>query len=401
MTDTAEPTARDAVMGDNSEAMDVKAMLREDPKIIFRSTDILPKLLKQLDQEIEAAPTDVSTKKGRDEIRTRAADIGRLKGTLDKTGLALTEDFRKQVKEVNEVRDEIKEALTARDDKAREKLTEWEEAEKKRESTVRDHRAMIEKFTRVPAGATLGDIEYARKKLADITISEEVFGELVPKVMAELTAALDALAAAEAKIKQDEADKAELAKLREADAARRLVEAQRLADEEAARIKREEEERIRQDEAAKIRAAEQKRVDDERRAEQAERDRLQKIKDDAIEAAAQEQRRIDAAERTRLQAEADEARKVAGRLQAEKEERERIDREKEEERERLAQEEAERIREEEEAAEALRQNHEHRDRIFAEAAEDMVKHGGITAAAAKKLVQAIVAGSVRHTTMEI
>jgi len=31
MTDTAEPTARDAVMGDNSEAMDVKAMLREDP----------------------------------------------------------------------------------------------------------------------------------------------------------------------------------------------------------------------------------------------------------------------------------------------------------------------------------------------------------------------------------
>lgn len=370
-TTTTEPAARDAVMGDNSAAMDVKAMVKEDPKIVFRDTAILLKLLAQIDKEIAEAPIDLETKKGRDEIRTRAADIGRLKTMLDKTGLALTEDFRKQTKEVNDVRNEIKDALSARDDKAREKLTEWEKAEDDRQEKIRDTRAMIERFTNVPAAATLADIEFARGKLAAMVIDDATFGDLVVKVTLELDGAYAALTAAEAKIKQAEADKLELARLRQQEADRQAAERQRIANEEAAKAKQEAEERIRQEAADKAAADERDRQDAIRREELR-----------VIEEREEETRRTEAAERKRLQDIADEARRETARLENEAAERDRIERERVEEEERRLHDRA------------------HRARIIAASVTDLMEHGNINEATANAIVQAVAAGSVRHMKVE-
>lgn len=360
-TTTTEPTAREAVMGDNSAAMDVKAMVKEDPKIVFRDAEILPKLLAAIDKEIEdAAPTlDVSTKAGRDAIRTRAADIGRLKAGLDKTGLALTEDFRKQTALVNEVRNEIKRELGPRDDKAREKLTEWEEAEKKKAEHIRDTRALIEKFTRIPAAAVQSDVDYARKALGKIALTEETFGEVLPIVTKELQAALDALAAHETKLKQDEADKAELAKLRAENDARiaREQEAERIANATKAQEERDAEIRERAAEAAA----------------QKERD-----------AADARQREADAAKQRELDAAAERTR------QAEAE----AERLRDAERERL------RLEAEADAEEKARfEDAEHRKQVIELAAADMANVSGIALSKARQIAQAIAAGSVSGVEM--
>lgn len=391
MTDTTEAPAAGPGVAEkdhNATAMDVVAMVKEEPKAIFHDSKLLPKLLAQLDDQIEKATADVATSKGRDEIRSRAASIGRLKASIDKGGLELTEDFRKRTKEVNEVRNEVKTALAARDDKARLPLTEWEEKEKAREEKVRSFRDYLEKSLSVPTGTTLEQIDKRVEKIEAIDISEAVFGELVDRVVSEKASALSALHAAKAKIEQDERDRQELQRLREADAERlkreeatrreqAAAEEARILNETRERERQEAIERARQEEADKVLAAERERQSAE----------LARVEEERRQADVKRQMEIDAANRRAEEAE-------TARL-----EQERIAREEREKRERVEHEaEAQRQRDEEEA-EARRLDEVHRATVILAIETDLVANGASNTAA-KRIAQALIAGSIRHATVE-
>ena len=229
----------------------------------------------------------------------------------------------------------------------------------------------VEESRNVPASATIAQIEKRRQKILDTQIDPAVYAELTERVEQEKEVALQALDAAKAAGEKVIADREELERLRAEDAKRREREAeearQRVAEEEA-RIAREFAEQDRQ-RAIKVaeenasRAAEAK-AEAQRQATEAELRRKAQAEVDAANARAAE------AERLREEmANRERAADAARQAQAEEDERRRKDQ-------------------------------EHRATIFEQAAQDMTGVSGITMAAAKKLVQAIAAGSIRNVTVE-
>lgn len=365
-------------MGDNAEAMDVKAMLREEPKAIYHDTKLLTALLAKLDAEIAAAPKDMNDRKARDTLKSDAYAIATLKSKLDAAGKDLTEDFRKRTAEVNDVRNEIKAALEAKQAEMRRPLTEWEDREKAREETVRNFRKFLEDTLRIPAGVTLEKLAKRRQVIEDTAINPVVFGELVDIVRTERDNALKALDEAKARVEQDAADKAELERLRIEKAEREAAdkaERDRLAAEEEKRIEREAAERERQEAVQRAEEEAAAKARREAEAEAAEKQRQADLK--LAEERAARQREIDEANAARAKAEQEAAEL---RRQQEAEERER-----------------QRVAAEEKARAA---DKAHRDGVMTMAASDIADVGGVAISTAMKIVQAIAANSVSSVRIE-
>lgn len=372
MTDAAD------TMGHNSNAMDVKAMLREEPKAIYHDPKLLAALEETLDKEIAAAPKDMSVRANREALKSAAYAVARLKTALDGAGKELTEDFRKRTNEVNEVRREITQTLEAKQAAMRAPLTDWEEAEKAREETVRAFRAYLEDSLRVPSSVTIEQLARRRQKIEDTAIDPDVFDELVDKVREERDAALKALDEAKGRIEKAAADAAELEALR-------LEKARRDAADKAERDRQAAEEEKRIEREAAAREAEE-RVRREEQARQAA----------ALAAAEEERRKADAKaqaaidEANRRAQEAEEARQAAERkAQAEREERERA-------------EEAERRRQAAEKAEEERRQRDrnHRNGIMTAVKNDLMSVAGLDNDTARKVVLAIVGGKINHAKVE-
>lgn len=365
-------------MGHNSEAMDVKAMLREEPKAIYHDPKLLAALEATIDKEIADAPKDMTIRANRETVKSAAYAVATLKSKLDAAGKDLTEDFRKRTNEVNAVRKEITTALEAKQHALRAPLTEWEDREKAREERVRDFRKYLEDTLRIPAGVTLEKLAKRRQVIEDTAIDPAVFEELVDLVRTERDNALKALDDAKARVEQEAADKAELERLR-------IEKAQRDAADKAERDRQaaEEEKRIERE------AAEREKADAIRRAEE---EAAAKVRREAEAAAAEKQRQADlklAEERAARQREIDEAN--AARIKAEEEAAE-IRRKQEAE---AA--EKRRIAEEEKARAA---DKAHRDAVMTMAASDIADVGGVAISTAMKIVQAIAASSVSSVRIE-
>ena len=90
----------------------------------------LESILKTIEKAALSIVPDMSTKKGRDEIRSLAADVAKSKKHLDTLGLSLTEQARKTVKEVNADRKVVTSRLDELKKKVRRPLTDYEQAEK-------------------------------------------------------------------------------------------------------------------------------------------------------------------------------------------------------------------------------------------------------------------------------
>lgn len=383
MTDTTtHPTAREAKIGDNVDGVNILAMVKEEPRVAIRDAVTRKKLYDELDKIVASSSADISTPKGRDAVRKATMDIVRLRTALDAAGKDMTEEWRKQTKEVNEVRNEIKTELEQREERLRAPLTAWEDAEKAREERVRAYRELLENSRKVPAGVTPERIMKQKEKVAAVVIDEATFGDLVEKVTEERDEAIKALDAAHAAALKAIADAEELEKLRAEKIARDRADEQRRRDEEAA-----EERRLA---AERAEAARQEAV------AAAAREAEERVKREAAEAAeaAERQRQADEAEiRRKAQEEIDAANRRAEDAEkariAEQEENARREREAEAARKAKAAEE-----------ERRRKDQEHRQAIFEQAAQDMTGVSGITMAAAKKLVQAMAAGSIRNVKVE-
>ncbi|MEP1832670.1 MAG: hypothetical protein ABJL57_03265, partial [Hyphomonas sp.] len=341
-------------IGHNSAA--VGEILRENPAAIFDEPDMLKQLVSELQEDIDAADVNLETNVGRNEVISRANGITKLKASIDKAGLARTEEHRTAVKKVNEVRNQVKETLAELVAAARRPVTEWEDAEKARQVEVDQ---FYDRLAQLP-GYSVAAIESDLAELRALDLNPDVFREKLAGAQAALNQRMeDARSDLEA-ARQAEEDARELARLREA-------EEQRLAEEAAKQAKREAaeaEERRKAAEAERIKAAEAEAA---RKAEQKAR-----------EEAEERQRQKDAEAAAALQAERDRAADAERQLQA-----------------RRDAEAAEKAAEEKRKADA-----EHRERVQAEAAEAIAKAGMCSPAAAADIVTAILAGNVPHVSLK-
>lgn len=278
-----------APIGHNS--IPASAQIEADPAIVYREPGVLDQAIKEYEAWIASLEVDLITSKGRDDIKSRAADFSRLKVQIENAGLALTEEWRKKTADVNAVKTKAKTLLDRLRDAAREPLTKWEDAKKAREAQITRGLERIDALGSPNLGCSVADIELMLADLAAIALTEEMFADHLLIAEAKAQRAKDALTAALARAQADERDKAELARLR-AEAAKREAEDR----ERAAKAQAEEAERLRKEQETAAAEARDRAIKDQAEREERERVALaarQKQEQEAAEKAEAERRARD------------------------------------------------------------------------------------------------------------
>mgnify|MGYP001225662316 CR=1 FL=1 len=339
-----------AGIGHNSIA--VGEMVKAEPAVVYRDETVLPAFIAEIRAEIAALPVDLTTASSRAAIASLAHSISKRKTPIVDAGLALTEGWRKQTDAVNALKKKVATQLDALRDEARAPLTEWEAAEEKRKTAIVSALTFFAQAAIVPAGSTVDSIDATVARVEAIQIGHE-FGDSETRAKEDQFAALAKLREARASIVKADAERAELEKLRaeaqERERQAQAAEAKRLADEA-------ERERIANAEKRAAEAAEAKLKAEAEAAIAAERRKAQEA-EQALAAEQARQREAQAAEQRRLDAiAAEEARRQADK--------------------------------------------EHRGAVMRAAKEALMEHGGIGEGTAKKLVLAIVAGTIPAVTLK-
>jgi hypothetical protein len=258
---------------------------------------------------------DTSTANGREEIRSMARKVTKIKTYIEGVGKTLAAEQKEVPKKIDAKRKHAWDILDALADNVRKPLTDWEAIEAAR---VKKHTDMIGELESIKASASSMDMGNIRESLAFVAAVQvgpecEEFEDGYSRLKA---AAESVLAAALEKAEKAEADRIELDALRkkqaDRDEADRIAELERVAAakatadaEEAARV-----------EAAKVAAKAQADLDAAEQAKktaadaaQAEIDRLAaKAKADSDAAAARELALTQAAEQAQQAARDTEAR---------------------------------------------------------------------------------------------
>jgi colicin import membrane protein len=318
-----------ATIGHNSAS--VGEMIAENPSVIFTDSELVSALFDEVRAEIEAHTPNVETDIGRKAVASLAYGIAKRKTALDAAGKELNEEHRAAINRVDAIRRQVRDGLDALKDEARQPLTEWEDAEKAKEEQLKAVYALFRE-ARLPSndGQRLAELKSA---INDLDIDAELDAER-SQALTSIEGNLD-------RLRQEEADRAELEKLRAERAEAERLEQERLAKEAA---------------------------------EKAEAERLANAEKAAAERAAQEERckaqeAINKAE-AEVKALRDEAEKAAKKQ------------------ERIAREEA-----------ARQADRDHRSKIMAAAKAALMEHGSMPEDQAKSIVLAIAAGSIPNVTM--
>lgn len=349
---------------------DIVAQVEASPVMVLTDREKFNQFYEAMREECDAHVPDLTTEKGRKAITSLAYKVARTKTAIDDAGKKLNEEARARINAVDESRREIRNQLDALKDEVRAPLTAWEEAEAVREERAKAELASIREAARVEFTDSADDVRQRLDALGAMTIDTVLHGESAGIASAARSDAIAALQAAHERLTREEQERAELERLRAAEAERERLEAEKLA------AAQEEERRAAAEKLEAERLAEIERQAEERAKEAAERK-------------AQEER--EAADRAHAEA-----------LAAERKRAEEAERAAQAERDRAAREEAERTAAAEQEAAATRAreaDRAHRGKIMGAAKEAIMEHGSVPEAAAKAIVLAIAAGSVPNVSM--
>lgn len=376
--------------------------------VVFASPKGVDDVLERLKTAARAEPRDISTKKGRAALASLALKIASSKVRLDEMGKDLVADLKAQTGSVDAERRRIRDELDALKVEIRQPLTDWENAEKDRIEAFENAIAGITAWRVIDEALTSEDLEERCAVLREA--KDKDWQEFVDRAHSAIASTIDVLSVEITMRARKAAADAEAARLAEEQAERDRIERERLqaerekqiAAEAAENAKREAEETAaRAAQAAREATAEAKRQAEAqaeterqaaaqraREAEQkaaAERQRLEREKQDIIDAAAraEEQRKQDDINR--------ETARLARERQVETEKQEAI----EAERRRVA---AEKAKEEAEADKrAKRKNHVRA--INREAMAALIAKGGLSEGAAQAVITVIAKGEIPHITI--
>lgn len=328
----------------------------------------------KIEKEIADTPVDMTSKKGRDAVRSLAYKISQTKTGLDESAVSLTADQKAIIDAVNSERREMKTRLDELKEKARKPLTDWEEAEKKRKAAIEEGLACLRDLGRVDA---MTDPEQIKNVMSSdaLLFSETEWGEYQEQAKAVYVTATEKFTADLAASEKRIADEKELEQLRALKAEQERKEAEEREKLEAAEAKEREEKAERE-------AEERRQVEAKERAELEAKEKIE---------AEQERARLaeERAEQAKADAKAAEEKAKADQAAAVEAERKRIELEQ-----------AQREAEEKAAEEARAADLKHRKKINNAVLEAMKKASEITDDQAKMIIQAIAKGQVPHVEIK-
>lgn len=372
MTEVAEKESTDLITVPSKEtALDV-----------FKGEKGLDPYLQTIRQELDAflaSPPSLDTATGRKAYASMAHKIARSKTAIDNIGKELVADLKQLPKTIDAERKRWRDQLDAWRDEARGPLNEWEAAEEKRIATHQEGMAAMrccaEDLDAEESATLKATIAWLESR--DVDESWQEFEAEAHRVKA---ASLATLKAALERRQKYESEQAELERLRQ-------EAAEREQKEREERIAREAEERARR-EAEQAAQAEREAA---ARREQAARDEAARTEREAKEAA---ERR----EREHQEAIAKAKRDAELAEQRAKEEYDRKERERIAEQQRQEQAKLDAERHEREEIERRQTDKEHRRRINQAAMQAMVD-GGMPEQCAKDAIKLIAQGKVPGVTI--
>lgn len=367
---------------------DIAVIVAQTAAMVLQDEKEFASLFAKVKAETEKLVADTSTKKGRDEIRSMAAKVIRTRTTIDKARLGLTADWRDRTNKVNAQNKVIEAQLDALADEVRKPLTDWEAAEKDRNDRADAIINQLARDAMVSLDETAADVRARGFAVHEMTLDPALFGDKLDTAQKAKDHAVDTLKAALARLTREEADRAELQRLRDEAAARELAD--QIAAEQA-EAERQQALQIEAERAATERAAQEA-------AEHAQREQERQIAAQQAEAARIEQARLEAAALAEQQA------REAAKAEQDKRDREHAEALAVERRklEQIQRDEAQRqaaIRAEQEERQRLAADEAHRASVKAKAIAAMVGIG-IAERTAARLVQAICANDIPHVQME-
>ena len=258
---------------------------------IFQTEASLDVYLKKAVAFADSFVADTTTVKGRSEITSRASKVVKLKTTLDGMGKDLVSEQKAEIKRVDAIRKHARDTLDELKVRIRKPLTDWEEAEKRRQEELNQHLNELRLIIDHPPG----DAEQLNNASAQIdTIEKFDFGDNKTHAEVLIESARKAITHGLAEIERQEELEAERQK-REAEQQEqlRLAEEQRKADQaELEELRRKNAEAEAEKQAA-IDAKNKAEEEAENAKRQAEEDRIlaeRKAEDDRLAAEAEEER---------------------------------------------------------------------------------------------------------------
>lgn len=344
---------------------DIVALVEATPVIVLTDEAKFNQFYEAMREECDRLDPDLSTVKGRKAIASLAFKVARTKTAIDDAGKKLNEEARARINAVDEARRKIRQQLDDLRDEVRKPLTDWETAEEAREELAKAQLAQLREFYRVDITDSAADVEQRIAEVEAIVVDPDVHGDAIIIANNIKQSTLQTLRDAHARLVREEADRAELERLRAEQAKREAEDQARREAEEA------EQRRIAAEKAEK------------ERLEQLQRDAEEKARKEAEDAAAERERQHEEA----LAAERRRAEEAEAAAQAER------DRAAAEERARQA--EAERAAAEARAREADRA---HRSKVMTDA-KVAIMTCGASEDIAKAIVLAIVAGKIPHVSI--
>lgn len=282
---------------------------KESALAVYSAPAGLDPYLAKIKSELDAFKPDVSTKKGRDAIASMAHKVAKGKVALDNIGKDLVAELKKQPGLVDAERKRMRDLMDQWKDDVRRPLTEWEEAEEARQQAHKDRIAHIADTGRDLDGLDSGALAARLSEVEAVTVDKAFEEYTAEAAMAKDRATKALRGALELRAKQ-EAEQAELEKLRAEAVVREQKEREeRIAREASERAQREAEAKAQAEREAAIRREQEAKAAAERRelelkltAERAEREKAEAIQREqqakadserrAAEAVAAEQRRV-------------------------------------------------------------------------------------------------------------
>ncbi len=382
-TATTEPPS-----GETSQSTDIAVRVEADAGIVLIDKKAREQFYSYIKREVESFIPDITTDKGRKAIASLAYSVSRSKTLIEKAKSDLKKDWIEKGRAVDADWRHVERELDALRDKARQPLTDWEESEERRKSICQ---ATITRLNAAAVVAIDATVESVHATLADLRIiptDEDSMQEYSTMATEAKNLAIKSLSSALARLEKEEADRAELARLRAANEARIIAEMQAAAHEEEERLKREEGERQR--------VAEEKRLADEQ-------SRIQQAADNAAREAADRLQREHDAELARLKAEQDkkdadakrEREEAAAKHDAEMNRMAREETQRKAEADRIEKDRLARAAEEEKLA----KNKKHRTELMTAAKLALIQHCGIDEDRARAVVRMIIDGKIPHIEM--
>lgn len=284
---------------------------------VFTEGAQIDPILAAIREQATAFTPDLTTVKGRKEIASMANKVARSKTYLDDIGKELVAQYKLIPAKIDANRKLIRDELDRLKAEVRKPLTDWENAEEARVKDIKDRIEVIRQHGFMTEDSRM--IASAIERVESAALDES-FDEFTDEAEAMMNRVLADLRHKHAVAVKQEAEAAELARLREEQIKREQVEREaRIAAEAAAKARKDAEDKAAREKAEAERKAKAERDAAERRelelklaAEKAERARLEQI-----ERAKQEKAAAVEAERKRHEAEERKRQEEIARVNAE------------------------------------------------------------------------------------